>query len=408
MKLDHVSYSTIKDYMTCPCMLKLKKEGKKSLPNDAMLAGSENHRIIAEALGNDTMPEFTGERFRKFCKYILGTPTGLEEKFVLGFLNHSLLGYIDAYTLIENQAVIVDWKSNPGMHDVLQLKIYALAIREKYPDLEAVHGYFFFLQPDYYEYHTFFPEDLDEAYVQVSVAIDEIILDDDFSPCPGPYCGRCPVTNKCPSANEFEIPEQQTLQDIVVMAQQLFAVVGKVKQAKKLIRDWMEEHSIYTLPVDGNNRYYLSYYSKFDSGKIKTKKDKEAAEKILSLISDNIVISPTEQVEVTKENVSSETKLIPEYLADDIPEKNTTPATKIILDKNPGTISKPGTFQIEDSPGKLSLTDLLPMIEKATPSKAYGILKISRGKSLRSWDQLNAEELNHAYNLFLKKEVQSA
>ncbi len=111
--------------------------------------------------------------------------------------------------------------------------------------------------------------------------------------------------------------------------------------------------------------------------------------------------------ETILEYFSKQTKNItddkPGFIADDIVENSSEPITKGTQPKAQKKQSSTENISLKE----MNLTSILPMIEKNPPA-AYRILKLVRGQSLRSWDQLNAEELEKAYNLFLESEVNTA
>ena len=283
-KYDHLSYSSISKYISCPAQFNFYMNNKKALPSEPALAGNERHAEIAKHLVLGTMNEAKfGERMKKFCRHILKVPDAVEHDFTLDFITNRIIGKIDAYSVQGNQAIIVDWKSYPGFSDELQLKIYAIAVKERYPEVEVVHSYFFYTGPDYYETYTYFADDLQRFSNELSQTIDAISVEEKFEPRPGQHCGRCSYVNHCPIAKNFEIIKIESVDDVIAMAQKTYAAEALVDKAKEKIKEWIIDNGLEALPV-GDGRYYLSSSTTMRQGKFKAEKDKLACQKALELV----------------------------------------------------------------------------------------------------------------------------
>ncbi len=283
-KYDHLSYSSISKYISCPAQFNFYMNKKKALPSDPALAGNERHTEIAKHLVLGTMNETKfGERMKKFCRHILKVPNAVEHDFVLDFITNTVIGKIDAYSFQGTQAVIADWKNYPGFSDELQLKIYAIAIKERYPEIEVIHTYFFYTGPDYYETYTYFADDLQRFSNELSQTIDAISVDEKFEPRPGQHCGRCNYANHCPIAKNFEIIKIERVDDVIAMAKKTYAAEALVDTAKEKIKAWIIENGLEALPV-GDGRYYLSSSTTMRQSKFKSEKDKLACQKALELV----------------------------------------------------------------------------------------------------------------------------
>ncbi len=282
-KYDHLSYSSISKYISCPAQFNFYMNNKKALPSDPALAGNERHAEIAKHLVLGTMDQAKfGERMKKFCRHILKVPDAVEHDFALDFITNTVIGKIDAYSVQESQAVIVDWKSFPGFSEELQLKIYAMAIKERYPEVEIIHTYFFYTGPDYYETYTYFMDDLQRFSNELSQTIDAISVDEKFEPRPGQHCGRCNYVNHCPIAKNFEIIKIENANDVIEMAKKTYAAEALVDTAKEKIKAWIIDNGLEALPV-GDGRYFLSSSTTMRQGKFKSEKDKLACQKALEL-----------------------------------------------------------------------------------------------------------------------------
>jgi len=282
---EKLSYTKIARYVKCPAQYKFYIDNLKILPSDQALSGSNLHINIAEALLDDTILQSKfGERLKLFCKYILRKPHGIEEKFSIDFITSKLEGIIDAYSIFPRQAVIVDWKSNPGMSEELQLKLYALALKEQFPEIESFHCYFFYVNQDYYEPYTFFRDEIDEFSNSLAAIMDKITTDKDFYARPGTYCKRCHyVENHCPVAKQFEIPPLITAESIIELGKRTYILEGILEKTKDKIKEYMVEHSIDSLPINAEHRFYLTSSIALRFGKNKSEKDKKGDEKIIEI-----------------------------------------------------------------------------------------------------------------------------
>jgi len=257
---------------------------KKSLPTEPAIEGNKRHAEIASRLLEATIDQSGfGDRLKNFCRHILKSPTAVEREFELDFITNRVIGKIDAFSIHGNQAVIVDWKGYPGYNEDLQLKIYSLAVRELYPEVEVCHGYFFFTGPDYYEPHSYFLGDLNAFSGEVARIIDTISDDQDFKPCPGPHCSRCAFSERCEVAANFSIVKMESLSEVIEAARRIFAAEAMVEKIKERVKAWMADHGVDVLPIDSDNKYYLSPSISFRNGKIKSEKEREACEKIIQI-----------------------------------------------------------------------------------------------------------------------------
>lgn len=284
-KFQHLSYSSISRFLACPAMFKAYMTGKKPLPTVEQIAGKNRHSEIEKHLlenSIDTAP--LGKRLKNFCKRILGPITAAEASFNLDYLVCDIVGRIDAYSVRENQAVVVDFKSNCGNNvDELQVQIYALAVKAMHPEVNTIHAAFAYIIPDYYELKTYFEDDLVKFSETLSNTIDRISIESRFDPTPNPKCATCEFTSVCNAAKNFEIPEKLDSQNIVTMATNLFAVEALIDKGKTAIKEYLIEHGLDSLPV-GDSRYYLSNSTPaLRLGKIKVEKEKKALEKVCEL-----------------------------------------------------------------------------------------------------------------------------
>ena len=283
-KYDHLSYSSISKFIACPAQFSFYMNNKKALPSESALAGKDRHEDIAQqlALGSIEQSKF-GDRMKGFCRHILKVPTAIERDFAMDFVTNTVVGKIDAYSVYGNQAVVVDWKNNPGYDNPLQLEIYSLSLRELHPEIEVVHAYFFYTDQEYYQSYTYFAEDLDRFSVELSQTIDTISTTEKFETRPGPHCSKCSYVESCPEAKNFEIVKIDSAESAIELAQKTYAVEALLDKAKDRIKSWIIEHGLESLPTGKDSRYYLSSSTSLRSGKFKSDKDREACNKALEL-----------------------------------------------------------------------------------------------------------------------------
>ncbi|HOD42901.1 MAG TPA: PD-(D/E)XK nuclease family protein, partial [Candidatus Wallbacteria bacterium] len=260
IKIDHLSYSSISRYLKCPAMFKAYITEKKPLPTEIQLEGRTRHAKIEQYLNLGNIEDSgLGPRLKNFYYRILDPVTAVEAEFKLDYITFDIVGRIDAYAIHGKQAVIVDFKGYPGDHiDELQLQIYALAVKAKYPEAEVIHAAFAYIPPDYYEMKTYFADDLVRISTIVAEAVDRIAVEEKFEPSAGPYCARCEYVKTCTVARNFAIPEQLNSNTLAKMANDLYALEALVDKAKAGIKDYMVEHGLESLPAGKDGRYYLS------------------------------------------------------------------------------------------------------------------------------------------------------
>ncbi|MEZ7892714.1 MAG: PD-(D/E)XK nuclease family protein [Candidatus Wallbacteria bacterium] len=288
-KFDHLSFSSITRYVRCPRHFYKYITEKKPLPAEASLKGTMMHAEIAKMLEDnnyETNPAY-GEKFKRFCRYILQKPVGIEQKFTMDFLTQKVVGVIDSYSIHGDQAVICDWKSfyTPygGYTEPMQLKIYALAVKEKHPEVKLVHGYFFYIKSDFYDVISVFEDEIDAFSHELSGIIDAISTDKNFDPVAGEHCNRCRYSEDCPITKNFKISALKTIEEVREFANKTFALETLLSQSKDRIKEFLLNYGLNELPIDAENRYYITTSPVFRIGKIQSPKKKTAADKLLNI-----------------------------------------------------------------------------------------------------------------------------
>jgi len=269
-----ISFSRIKTFKTCP-----KKyyytyvEGRKAAPTQKMLEGSTEHEKIAK--GN--IPDFFKPAFeRNFTNPVF------EEVFEEDFLTFTLKGVIDCYSINNSlSCAIADWKLYNLPNDDEQLKIYALLLSKKYPDLQFFTSYFVSLKGNFYKRFVYNIDDLKD-FEEELVTISETILTTEDFPCrPGDHCGYCPFIKDCYAENQLQEVKAvaiTSVEEAVKLASKVLIAEGFLKQVKEQLKIFLLENGLEELQIDENNRLYLSPTISMRFGKIKKTKAKTKKE----------------------------------------------------------------------------------------------------------------------------------
>lgn len=133
----------------------------------------------------------------------------------------------------------------------------------------------------------------------MSGIIDSISTDKKFEPCAGEHCNRCRYAEDCPITKTFKLNALKTIEQVREVANKTFALESLLSQSKDKIKEFMLSHGLNELPIDDENRYYITTTPVFRIGKIQTSKKKAAAEKLIDLATS---VKP-ESMSETKENI---------------------------------------------------------------------------------------------------------
>ena len=162
-----LSYSRINTYKQCPKLFEYKYiQGRMPAPTEKMLEGLKEHIKIAS---EEEVPEFFKPAFQKnFPNPVF------EEQLSFDFLTFNLGGKIDCYSVNHVFCSIADWKLLKIPDDDEQLKIYALLLSKKYPQLTFFQAYFVSLKGGYFKRYTYSIEDIQDFEKQLFEIADEI------------------------------------------------------------------------------------------------------------------------------------------------------------------------------------------------------------------------------------------
>jgi len=283
---DHVSFSSLSRYRKCPASFRAYYSEPHTIPTAAMVSGQENHRAIAKALAaNDISKAPLGPRLRALVTNVLKLPVQMIEKsFEIDIVTTKLSGAIDAASVHGNTGIIVDWKSSAGAAstDSFQLRLYTLSLFRTFPALKNIRGYFAYLGSDHFDTYDFIREDAEIIHTELTDLVDEILCDDTYPERPGPHCQNCQNAESCKIVKEYRLTKINTPEQAIELAQRTFALENVVEKARTLIKDYLLVNGLDSLAFD-DTKVYLSTAVSLRSGKIRTSKEKKAAENIAAV-----------------------------------------------------------------------------------------------------------------------------
>lgn len=271
-----ISYSRIKTFKTCPKKYYYSYvEGRKAAPTQKMLEGTVEHKKISK--GN--IPDFFKPAFEKnFINPIF------EETFEEDFLTFNLKGIIDCYSINNSlSCTIADWKLYQIPESDEQLKIYALLLSKRYPDLEFFTAYFVSIKGGFYKRFTYSKDDIKDFETELIEIAEEIISAEDFPVTPGSHCSYCPYIEDCYKENK--LPDKiksitiANIDDAQKIAGKVLIAESFIKQVKEELKNYLLENGLDELIIDDNNRLYLSPSITMRFGKVKKTKAKKGGGK---------------------------------------------------------------------------------------------------------------------------------
>ena len=247
-----LSYSKISTYQKCPKLFEYKYiQNRLPAPTERMLEGIEEHLKIASV---EDIPEFFRSAFvRNFPNPVF------EERLSFDFLTFALQGVIDCYSISDVYCSIADWKLFQIPDDDDQLKIYALLLSKKFPQIAFFQAYFVSIKGGFYKRYTYSIEDIQDFENQLFEIADEIQQASEFLPRPGQHCGFCAFIKDCYSENQIqaEIVRITTLDEAIEIAKKLYIAENFLKQVKEQLKDFLFEMGLDELIFD-EERVYLS------------------------------------------------------------------------------------------------------------------------------------------------------
>jgi len=272
----HLSYSQLKTYSTCPRQYKYKYiDNLASLPTQQMTEGTQRHLDIYKIIQENKIETIKDEKLKALLEKVASSgKTFIEEEFSIQTINALYVGFIDLYSVDESTIYIVDFKSYAVPEDDLQLKIYAYALSQKYPDAEFFIAWFYMLGLGFYKRYFYTKDDLSEVETLLSKKADEIYSDKEFPKKPSPACATCPFVKECFDAKDLSrIVSIGSLEQAKDIADKVVVAEAFLKQIKDKIKEFLISNGEEELVTDAGNRVYLSPMVTLRFGKVRGKKN---------------------------------------------------------------------------------------------------------------------------------------
>lgn len=267
--MEYLSYSKIKLFSQCPKLFEYRYiQGRIPIPSELMLEGSDEH---AKIVSIEQVPEFFKPAFEKNFPLPV-----FEEEIAADFLTFNLKGVIDVYSIQNVSASIADWKLWSIPDDDTQLKIYALLLTQKYPQIAYFRCYYVSLKGNFFKRYTYTLEDIQEFEAKLSELADIIQTAQEFPPRPGPHCGLCPFVKDCYQENQLpmEVTQITTLDQAIELARKVYIAENFLDQIKSQLKQFLLENGLDEIVFDETNRLYLSPSIALRFGKVNGRKRK--------------------------------------------------------------------------------------------------------------------------------------
>jgi putative RecB family exonuclease len=237
----HHSYTRLNDFEACPRRFRLKHLDKvPEPPSEPLMIGRIIHDVAARyalhcleakvqtdvtaispmareefykqpALPSERLPEIVSlvERLAESYVVDLEHTVGVEEQVKI-FFNHGqqiFWGYIDRLMMDGTVATLVDLKTDHNLRsqsDVdndLQLRVYAWAVKQMYPQVTEVRSSLYFVRHQVLrEGKPILAEEIPAIEASIMAGIARIDREEKFDPTPGSACGWCTYAADCPAA----------------------------------------------------------------------------------------------------------------------------------------------------------------------------------------------------------------
>jgi len=150
--------------------------------------------------------------------------------------NVFMRGIVDYLRKHSNKVEITDWKTGFGTdYDPFQLKLYALMLSYKYPEVEQFDVYLNFIRNDIVKGETFYKDQLDGFKRQLRTVVQRIEKDYEFKPTPGVACTYCSFYDQCP-AGQKEVKLIQSEEQAREAVEQIALTERRLSELKKNLR----------------------------------------------------------------------------------------------------------------------------------------------------------------------------
>lgn len=205
------SYSSLKDYVTCPRQYYEVKVAKTFFkkPTQQMLYGSAVHKALEDYTKEKVPLEKNYERYQpmldalldidgeKLSEYRMAINTELEP-CSFGAADYWVRGIVDLLIINGDTAHIVDYKTGSAKYpDVKQLKLMSLMTYAHFPEVQKIKAGLLFVAYNTFidqEYERDQSEDLWKDFLPDLERLKLSYDNDKWPENPTPLCGWCPVT----------------------------------------------------------------------------------------------------------------------------------------------------------------------------------------------------------------------
>lgn len=207
------SYSSLKDYVTCPRQYYEVKVAKTFFkkPTQQMLYGSAVHKALEDYTKEKVPLEKNYERYQpmldalldidgeKLPEYRMAINTELEP-CSFGAVDYWVRGIVDLLIINGDTAHIVDYKTGSAKYpDVKQLKLMSLMTYAHFPEVQKIKAGLLFVAHNTFIDEEYERDQSEELWKDFLPDLERLKLsydNDKWPENPTPLCGWCPV-NTC-------------------------------------------------------------------------------------------------------------------------------------------------------------------------------------------------------------------
>jgi CRISPR/Cas system-associated exonuclease Cas4 (RecB family) len=268
-----LSHSKIDTFNQCPQKYKLiYMEDMVKLGSQAMKTGIENHENMKKALTDKTVA--LPEKVIPIINQYFLNPEPVAESDITVSVNKDidLRGIIDAYSIKEDDAYIIDWKTGMIPENESQLKMYSFILLASNPNLERFTAWFYSLELDFYKRYTFFYNEVIEYRDKIIEIGDKILSEKEFKKNPTSKCGICPFVYKCFNEEQIHFAKIINDKDIEKLGEYILLADAYSDQMKAILKTYMLENHINEIELPKNeSRFYLTNTVMMKAGKLKKK-----------------------------------------------------------------------------------------------------------------------------------------
>jgi hypothetical protein len=207
------SYSSIKMYENCPKRYYHQRVTKEvqDTGSDATKYGEEVHSSLELRLKENKPLTDGTQKYEPLCKSIEGmggtllaeqqlclnenlTPTGWWDK------DAWLRSILDVLIIVDDKAIVMDWKTGKRRPDFTQLQLFALQVFKHYPKVKKVQSTFIWLKDMSMDSETFKSDQTNLMWADMLARIERInqsVEHNNWPAKPSGLCNWCPAKNMC-------------------------------------------------------------------------------------------------------------------------------------------------------------------------------------------------------------------